>query len=211
MRNFIKTYECLSFRGEAPQCSYTLEGWREAGFDLTLSAYGDKLPDEVLTVQSAYNCSGGRFSEEVYIPGLIPLKVLADTCYTYYVFKTTPGTRYQHNGMTECAGNDIVIAVRHGGGTEWLVVNQFGIVKSMEAMLAALDTPTAFILIGALFTAAKDGKRAGHADERKAWATAYYEGRIQKKRRNGTVTVSIESPFETRLRLEKKAKRAKAA
>jgi len=204
----VKVYESKEF-GD----TWTRSDWRNTAIRIE-TKHGAEAPTTVRGLNSNNQHHDDRYGD-------VPLMDLELVCsaqadkgngptpfdwtsnYTYYLF-VNKGKKWDIPNL--------YIAVTHGCGTEWLVLCHMSNIRDeIAANIAAMPEPVRYMMLDAFMDTAQNCREKGAYDTRKEWSKAYYEGRIQKKRKNGNVYVSIESKWETERRLEKKAARAAKA
>lgn len=104
---------------------------------------------------------------------------------------------------TGTTDGNLYILMHHGGGREVLQVPRFFDAGGMLAAVLAMGEREQYALLYTLYQTANNARYEANSATREAWATAYVDGRIRKRRKGGRVTVSIETEFERDLRTGK--------
>ncbi|PJG47227.1 hypothetical protein CAF53_02455 [Sphingobium sp. LB126] len=92
------------------------------------------------------------------------------------------------------SGGRLAILMHHGGGR--YILEFYESALPIGAALLTLPEREQYALAYAMFKQADECAAGARADEAQLWATAFVDGRIRKRRRNGMRRVFIESPDE---------------
>lgn len=100
-------------------------------------------------------------------------------------------------------GRGLYILGHHGGGREVLQLKAGPDWEAMRDALLAMDERTLYAVLYSIWQTAANARQEAMRETANKWAAAYLDKRIRKRRRGGSVSVSVETEFERDLRTGK--------